>query len=159
MKRVQRSGRHQVVVAADVGAVWRVLSDVTRIGEWSHECRSASWLSGERHAAPGARFVGRNRVGWLRWSRTAEVTIADEPHVLAWRTVPTWGFPDSTDWRVDLAETEEGTVITQSFRVLKGAPLLERLYARLIPSHQNRDAGLTEDLVRLGAVARREART
>jgi hemerythrin-like domain-containing protein len=41
-------------------AVWAVLADVTRVGEWSHECRSVRWLDGS-HGGPGARFRGRNR--------------------------------------------------------------------------------------------------
>lgn len=159
MSQVQKSGRVEVVVDADVRDVWRVVADVTRVGEWSHECRSAHWLDGARAPATGARFRGRNRAGWLRWSRTAEVVAVDEPHELVWRTVPTWRYPDSTQWRIELAPAPEGTVITQSFTVLRAPWLLDRLYAWLIPSHQDRDARLADDLTRIGAAARRAART
>ena len=29
-----------------------MLADVTRIGEWSHECQGAEWLDGAATAAP-----------------------------------------------------------------------------------------------------------
>ena len=34
-------------VSASPGQVWTLLTDVTRVGEWSHECRAASWLVGD----------------------------------------------------------------------------------------------------------------
>jgi len=43
--------------------------------------------------------------------------------------------------------------------VLRAPWLLDRLYARLIPAHRDRDARLAEDLVRVGEAARRGART
>jgi hypothetical protein len=158
MKQVQKDGRVEVVVGADIRDVWRVVADVTRVGEWSHECRSASWLDGARAAAPGVRFRGRNRAGWARWNRTAEFVVVEEPHELVWRTVPTWRFPDSTEWRLELTPTARGTAITQSFHALRVPWLLDRLYARLIPAHQDRDARLAEDLARIDEVARRGAR-
>ncbi|HEY7594532.1 MAG TPA: SRPBCC family protein [Actinophytocola sp.] len=159
VSQVQKSGRLQVVVDADLQDVWRVVTDVTRIGEWSHECRSARWLGGARAPVPGARFRGRNRAGWLRWNRTAEVVAVEEPRELVWRTIPTWLFPDSTEWRIQLAATAQGTAITQSFTVLHAPWLVDRLYALVVPAHRNRNARLTADLDRLGAAARRGART
>jgi hypothetical protein len=157
VSQIQKSGHLEVVVGAVLHDVWRVVSDVTRIGEWSHECRSARWLGGASAPAPGARFRGRNRAGWMRWSRTAEVVAVDEPRELVWRTIPTLFFPDSTEWRIRLAATAQGTAITQSFTVLRAPWLVDRLYAWMVPAHQNRDAKLTDDLARLGAAARRGA--
>ena len=156
MRQVQKNSRVSVEVEAPVQDVWPVVSDVTRVGEWSHECRSAVWTSG---AGPvlGARFRGRNRAGRWRWSRTCEIVAVDEPHEIAWRTVPTWLFPDSTEWRIALAPSGRGTRISQTFTVLRAPWLLDRLYARLIPSHQDRDGRLAADLARIGAVAQRGA--
>jgi uncharacterized protein YndB with AHSA1/START domain len=156
VSRVQKTACVEVDVDAPVPDVWAVVADVTRVGEWSHECRSAEWTSG---AGPdlGARFRGSNRARGLSWNRTCEIVAVDEPHELVWRTVPTWLFPDSTEWRIELQPSERGTRITQTFRVLHAPWLLDRLYARLIPAHRDRDARLEADLVRLGAVARRGA--
>lgn len=159
MSQVQKRSRVEVVVDAPVQEVWQVVSDVTRIGEWSHECHGAAWLGeADRAAAPGARFRGRNRARWVRWSRTCEIVSVDPPREIVWRTVPTLLFPDSTQWRIELEPAGDGTLIRQSFRVLRAPWLLDRLYARLIPSHQDRDERLAEDLARIGPAARRDVR-
>jgi uncharacterized protein YndB with AHSA1/START domain len=152
--QVQKNSRVEVDVDASVQDVWAVISDVTRVGEWSHECSSAEWTSEPGRAAPGARFRGGNRAGWLRWSRSCEIVAVDEPREIVWRTVPSWRFPDSTQWRVALQPTDRGTRITQTFHVLRAPWLLDRLYAWLIPAHQDRDQRLAADLARIGAVAR-----
>ena len=56
--RVPHSCRVEAEVAAPVEAVWQVVSDVTRTGEWSHECLGVEWLDGATRAAVGARFRG-----------------------------------------------------------------------------------------------------
>lgn len=153
MRLVQKTSRVEVVVDATVDDVWQVIADVTRIGEWSHECRGAQWLGGATGPAVGVRFRGRNRAGGWHWTRICELVTVDRPHELAWRTVPTALIPDSTEWRITLTPATAGTVITQSFRVLHAPWLHDRVFARLIPSHRDRDARLAEDLARIGAVA------
>lgn len=153
MERVQKSARVSVVVDAPVQDVWRVVADVRRTGEWSHECRSAEWLAGAHAAAPGARFRGRNRARWVSWSRTCEVVAVDEPRELVWRTVPSWLYPDSTEWCIRLSPEGRRTRITQSFAVVRAPRLLDAVYAWLVPSHRDRDARLADDLARIGAVA------
>lgn len=160
MSQVQKKSRVEVAVDATVPQVWEVISDVTRIGEWSHECHTARWLGAADGPAPGVRFRGRNRAGWARWGRTCEFVTVEPPRQIVWRTVPTRLFPDSTQWRIQLEPTSDGrTRITQSFTVLRAPWLLDRLYARLIPTHQDRDARLAQDLARVGDAARRGART
>jgi hypothetical protein len=154
VRQVQKNSRVEVEVDASVRDVWPVVSDVTRVGEWSHECRSAEWTAGGGPVV-GARFRGRNRAGWWRWTRSCEIVALDEPHVIAWRTVPTRLFPDTTEWRIALAPSGRGTRITQTFTVLRAPWLLDRLYARLIPSHQDRDVRLAADLSRIGVAAQR----
>ena len=154
MSEVQKSSRVEVVVAAPIHAVWELVADVTRTGEWSHECHSARWLGDAAGATPGARFRGRNRAGWARWGRTCEIVTAHSPYELAWRTVPTPLYPDSTKWLLELEPVEDGTRITQSFQVLRAPWLLDRFYALLIPAHRDRDARLTQDLARIGPAAR-----
>ena len=97
--RVQKHGHNEVVVAAEPDAVWDVVIDVTRVGEWSHECLECSFLGGATRAEPGARFRGRNRQGIFRWGRVCEVLSTDDRE-LVWRTVPTTFYPDSTVWRI-----------------------------------------------------------
>jgi len=48
-------------VAARPELVWDLVTDITRIGEWSPECIRAAWLGEPSRPRPGARFTGRNR--------------------------------------------------------------------------------------------------
>ena len=153
MGTLRRSGRVEAIAEATPEQVWAVIADVTRIGEWSHECRGASWLDGASRAHPGARFAGRNRLGRTRWSRRSEFIVVDAPRELEWRTIPTRMFPDSTRWTIRLEPEGAATRIIQTFEVLKLNPVLDRLFYLLLPPHRDRLPALTEDLVRLGRVA------
>lgn len=152
-RRVARTCRAEVIADAPVESVWRVIADVTRTGEWSHECLHVTWLDGVTAPAPGARFRGRNRSGWLRWSRTCEILAVDPPRQIAWRTIPTWRFVDSSDWRITLDPAGAGTRIVQTFQVTKCPRWWEWIVARVVTQHIDRRAALTEDLYRLAAIA------
>jgi hypothetical protein len=152
-RAVQKHGHNEVFVAADPEAVWKVVLDLTRVGEWSHECRGCSFLGGATRAEPGARFRGRNRQGAFRWGRVCEV-LSTENRELAWRTVPTTLYPDSSVWRIRVTGTEGGTRLEQSFDVVRAPKLLDAVYATMVPAHRDRAAALTDDLRRLGELAR-----
>jgi hemerythrin-like domain-containing protein len=151
-RRVQMENSVAVTVDADMEEVWDVVRDVTRVGEWSHECVGAAWLGGATSAAPGAQFRGRNRAGIFRWGRVCEVVSA-ENYELVWRTVPTALYPDSSEWRITLDKVDGGTTISQRFRVVRAPKVLSVLYALMIPAHRDRTAALAEDLRRLGKAA------
>ncbi len=149
--RIPQRGSTAVVVDADIDDVWEVVRDPTRVGEWSHECVAGEWVGDATEARPGARFRGRNRQGLIRWGRLCEVVHA-EPYELVWRTVPTRGYPDSTEWALRLTRHDAGTRIEQSFRVVKGTRL-EPVYAVVVPAHRDRAEALARDLERIGAIA------
>lgn len=151
-RRVQLHNTVTVTVSADIDEVWEVVSDVTRVGEWSHECLAAQWLGSSTSSAAGARFRGRNRAGMFRWGRVCEIVSA-EPYELVWFTVPTVLFPDSSEWRITLDRVDGGTRIAQQFHVLRAPKVLSVLYALLIPAHRDRTAALIDDLERLGTAA------
>ena len=131
-----------------------MLADVTRIGEWSHECRGAEWLDGAGAAAPGVRFRGRNRAGSLvRWARVCVIRTVDPPRELAWETVGPPLMRDASLWRVRLEPVAGGTRIRQEFRILSMAAWADRAVAALVPAHRDRTAALHTDLRRLGEVA------
>ena len=146
------SGQCQVAVDADLKAVWDVVRDVTRVGEWSHECVGVELLNGATASTPGARFRGRNKQGIFRWGRVCEI-IAAKPYELVWRTVPTALYPDSTEWKIRLQRIGNTTEIEQSFKVIRGPKLLALAYGLVLPAHRDRTAALVEDLRRLGELA------
>jgi len=152
-RRAAMAGRAEVTVAAPVEAVWRVVVDVTRTGEWSHECHDVAWLGGADRALPGVRFRGRNRSRWLRWSRTCEVLAIEPPTRITWRTIPTPLYVDSTEWSVELEPAAGGTRIVQQYRLTQCPRWWEWIAVRLIPGHIDRTEALTDDLRRIGAVA------
>jgi hypothetical protein len=139
--------------------VWAVAGDPTRVGEWSHECVEVEWCDGATAAVPGARFRGRNQLKRAGWTRTNEVVSADAPHELAWRTVPTRRYPDSTLWRITIEPVDGGTRIVQSYEILHINPIVGALFWLLIPRHRDRTAALEQDVRTLGDVARRAAKS
>lgn len=70
--------RRTVSVSRTINApaerVWSLISDVTRMGEWSPETTSCMWLKGATTAAVGARFKGINQNGKKKWSTTCKVS-------------------------------------------------------------------------------------
>src|ERR1700752_2777029 len=63
----------------DIGAapelVYDLVSDITRMGEWSPECTGGRWLGGATGPAVGARFKGTNKKR-LAWSTKSKVVVA-----------------------------------------------------------------------------------
>jgi uncharacterized protein YndB with AHSA1/START domain len=156
---MRRACESSVTIASPPEAVWAVVSDVTRVGEWSGECRGCDWVGDADAAVPGARFRGRNRRGGFRWTRLNEVVLLDEPHELVWRTVPSGPYPDSVEWRLHLREVPGGTLVNESFTVLKMPRIMETLLWIAAPWHRDRTADLADDLERLKAVVERSAPT
>jgi hypothetical protein len=78
--------------------VYAVVSDVTRTGEWSPECVSCHWLGDATRAAVGARYRGKSRNGWRRWSTTSTIRVAQQGAELTWdvtylgRPVARWSY-------------------------------------------------------------------
>lgn len=146
---LNRSCTAGIDIAAPIDVVWDLVSDVTRVGEWSVECRSCEWLGGATGPAPGARFRGRNRRNAAPWTRTCEVLAVDPPKRFVWRTLPTRLLPDSTEWTIELADGGDHTRLTESMQVLHIPALYERLFALMLPQHRDRTADLEGDLRRI----------
>ena len=155
MRRWKLDGECHVDVVLDAPPhqVWDVLTDVPRVGEWSHECRTATWVEGHEKPVVGAVFVGGNRSGRTRWRRRCTVTESVAPRRWVYRT--SGGFPrDSTEWCFELESLADGgTRLRQSFRVLRLTRAMEVAIYLLVPQHRDRREALRGDLVRLGRVA------
>ena len=156
---MRRTCEASVTAEAPIEAVWELVADVTRVGEWSGECRGCTWVDGSGSAIKGARFRGRNRRGGMRWTRTNEVVDVEAPHRLVWRTVPGFPYPDSVEWELRLAEKDGGTLVTESFQVLKIPKLMEWMIGVAMPAHEDRTQDLAEDLGRLKHLVESTGRT
>jgi uncharacterized protein YndB with AHSA1/START domain len=103
-----------VAVAPD--AVYAAISDVTRMGEWSDECRMCEWHDGFDSLKVGATFDGHNRNGDKHWTTQGKVIEADpgraftfecsvgDVHYSTWgyRIEPTDAGCRVTEWTVNL---------------------------------------------------------
>ena len=146
---MRRTCAAETVIDAAAEAIWAVVADVTRVGEWSAECRGCSWAGGSGAPVPGARFRGANRRGWLRWTRLNEIITADEPRRLNWRTIPSGPYPDSVEWQIDIVPDNGTTRVRESFTVLTMPRLMEWLAWIAVPAHRDRTPDLECDLERL----------
>lgn len=123
-------GSVTVAVEAPVGDVWAVVSDITRIGEFSPETFEAEWLDGARGPAVGHRFRGhvkRNQKGPTYWSQ-CEVTVCDVDEVFEF-VVSLRGKPVNR-WRYTLEPDGAATNVTESFRL--ESTLANRMYWTLL---------------------------
>ena len=50
-------------IAAAPEKLWALVSDVTRMGEWSPETVGCEWVGDPKEPVIGARFKGRNQRG------------------------------------------------------------------------------------------------
>jgi hypothetical protein len=100
-------------VGADAGAVWRMVADVTRMGEWSPETTSCRWLDGETGPRVGARFRGTNRYQFRRWSTTCTVTAAQEGRRFAFSVE--WGPFRISDWSYAIEPAGDGCTVTETW--------------------------------------------
>ena len=106
-----------VHIDAPPAEVWALVSDVTRIGEYSPETFEAEWLDGATGPAVGARFRGhvkRNGKGPTYWSG-CKVTACEAERTFEFG-VETGGQVLNT-WRYDLEPADGGTDVTESFRL------------------------------------------
>jgi uncharacterized protein YndB with AHSA1/START domain len=146
-------GSVTVHIAASADRVWELLSDVTRIGEFSPETFEAEWLDGATGPKLGARFRGhvkRNGKGPIYW--TTCTVIASEPGREFAFCVGAAGKPLNT-WRYRLEPAADGTDVTESFE-LTATPLL-RLYWTLLGWTRGRTniSGMRTTLERIKATA------
>lgn len=114
--KTRLSGRTSLHATAAPETIWPILADVTRVGQWSHEGHTATWIDGATHAAVGARFRGTSRSGFAQWSRSCTVQVCASPNQFGYRTEGRL-LRDSTEWLWTLEPEAGGTRITQHYRV------------------------------------------
>ena len=97
-KRGNQMDEAETIIATTPERVWTLITDITRMGEWSPECRGGRWTGGATGPAVGARFVGLNARGPVRWRTHCRVVECVEPHRFTFTVAEngmTWG------WRVE----------------------------------------------------------
>src|SRR5437763_17137713 len=80
-------------VEAPASKVYELVSDLTRMGEWSPECKRVEWKGGATAAAPGATFKGHNQRGARRWSTTGTVVSVKPNEEVAFDVATVFNLP------------------------------------------------------------------
>lgn len=154
MTGVRREVSREVDAPAE--GLWALVSDVTRMGEWSPENLGADWISGTAGEV-GARFRGRNRRGKASWSTTCEVVAAERGRVFAF-AVGKVSKPDAV-WRYEFTPLPDGrTRVNESYELPRALGRVSRLVTRATTGVTDREddleEGMRQTLQRLAETAR-----
>ena len=146
-------GSVTVFMAATPDVVWDLVSDVTRIGEFSPETFEARWTRGSTGPEVGAYFKGhvkRNGIGPVYWT-LCRVTECEPGRDFGF--VVEMSGADLNHWRYQLRAVDGGTEVTESFELPAMGFL--KLYWALLGKLRGRtnERGMRQTLERIRAIA------
>lgn len=134
-------------------AVYTLVSDVTRMGEWSPETYRCEWVDGGGPQV-GARFKAWNKRKVARWSNTPEVIAAEPGREFAFRRRASGTV---AAWRYRLDPAGGGTDLTESYVLEKPPPGFLNWIFTAMMGVNDRDAdlrdGMAKTLARIKAIA------
>jgi Polyketide cyclase / dehydrase and lipid transport len=140
----------QVHVDASPEVVYGVVSDVTRMGEWSPETIKCEWVNGATGPVVGARFKGTNKRGVAKWSTKPIVVVADPGREFA------FDVGTDTRWKYRFDAEGAGTKLTESFEMLRDIrwyyAFAERWLMRVKDRRADLERGMAETLARIKRV-------
>lgn len=130
-----------------------MVSDVTRMGEWSPENEGGTWLGGATGPLPGAKFRGTNRIGKRKWKTEATVVDAEPGRQFSFR-VAAMGLKVA-EWGYTFEPTATGCRVTETWIDLRARffkPLAKLVTGVADRATHNR-TGMEQTLERLAAAA------
>lgn len=145
-------GTDSIEIAAPPELVYDLIADITRMGEWSPECYRCKWLDGATTAEAGARFRGYNRIGLMRWQRSAVIDRAERGREFSFTTIDDRAGRQETHWRYTMEPTSAGTLLTESFQ-FEWCSLRNRATELFIPRGGQVKRGIHETLQRIKRTA------
>ena len=140
-------------IAAPAERCYALVSDITQMGRLSSECTGGRWFGSIQGPAVGARFLGFNRRGWVRWFTVNQVVAATPGREFAFDT-----RGSATRWAYRFEPHGDGTLVTES-RVPTGPrPVGARLFTALLlggVEHHDEELrdGMRASLERLRTIA------
>lgn len=115
----------EVEIDAPVGTVWKLVSDLSRMPQWSPQCRMMKALGPIR---PGTRTINLNRSGMLFWPTTSVITEVVPERKFAFR-VPL----NTTVWSYELEPTPGGgTRLVETRRAENGVTALSAFATKAV---------------------------
>lgn len=138
-------------IDASPEAVWAVVSDLRRMGEWSPQCRRMFIRGGEVKA--GTRTLNINRQGLLVWPTRCKVKVFEPNRQLDFKVAE-----NGTIWSFELEPTATGTRLTESRKAPHGVSKLSNtLTQKVLGGTENFEeglqAGIEQTLQRIKAAA------
>lgn len=116
MVRTPTKGSVTVYIDAPPDQLYDMVSDVTRMGEWSPQTFECTWLDGATGPAVGARFQARNRRGRMTWKNEPQVVTADPGREFAFRRK---AYGSDVVWGYRFEASGDGTEVTEWYDVIK----------------------------------------
>jgi len=112
-----------VLVARSAECLYDMVSDVTRIGEWSPVCQACWWDEGSS-ARAGGWFTGRNVTADRTWETRSEVVVAERGREFAFIVGGSY-----VRWGYTFTIVGEGTRVTESWEFLpEGIAMFEEKF-------------------------------
>ncbi|HVQ97400.1 MAG TPA: SRPBCC family protein [Mycobacterium sp.] len=109
----------QIDIKAPASTVWKLISDFSRMPQWSPQCRWMKPLGPLRH---GTRTINVNRRNRLVWLTTCTVTEVIPEQRLAFRV-----NANNTIWTYELEPTADGTRVIESRHAENGVKPISSL--------------------------------
>ena len=135
-------GQVTVHINAPADVVFPLVSDVTRMGDWSPETTKCEWVDGATGPVVGAKFRGTNKLWFYKWSTTPTITAFEPNRIFAFDA-------GGTVWTYSFTDADGGTSVTESFRV---ESTISKLYT--VPPRRNQMiTGMQRTLERLKSAA------
>ncbi len=118
--------RAEIPVSAEPAAVYAVVSDLARSGEWSPECQGGEWVVGAPSTV-GAVFRGVNVraddvVAWApvargTWTTDSEVVAAEPGRAFRWAMHDKGGRKQDSVWSFEIEAADQGSTLVHHFRM------------------------------------------
>ena len=108
-----------IEIQASPEAVYDLVSDLPRMGEWSPENIGGEWQDGGSGQV-GDRYIGHNRTAERAWSVPVLVTVAERGRCFAFVTRPDEG--PYVRWTYRLEPRGAGTRVTEIWDVEQLSP-------------------------------------
>ena len=140
----------EVDINAPVSRVWGLVSDLSRMPQWSPQCRMMKLLGPLR---PGTRTINLNRRNMLFWPTTATITEVIPERKIAFR------IPINTSvWSYELEATATGTRLVETRHAETGVRAVSTAVTKAalggVDSFESELlAGMNQSLARIKAAA------
>lgn len=140
----------EIEIDAPVGTVWSLISDLSRMPQWSPQCRMMKSIGPLR---PGTRTVNINRRNRLFWPTTSTITEVIPERKLAFRV-----NANNTVWSYELEPTATGTRVVETRHAENGVKAVSTMTVNAVlggvPSFEKELVdGMNTSLARIKAAA------